>query len=448
MNGILKRMPLDKRVTLAFLLLAAIPAKAQYFGGMGPSVLSRGGNAAGQRGSEPASLTFFVGVNGTYDNGLFIPQAGSTAQVGEFGAAIDWGVYGGHDWGRTSLGLDYRGDYRYFSGNSYQSGNNDAIDVTFSHVFNRRWSLSILETAGTTTQPYGAAFVPSYSSSQNVSVPINEIYNSRIYYDQTFAYATYNWSARTMITFGGGGFLTHRTVAGLVDDNGAYAQMSWQRLVTRRSALGATYMYTKYSYPPAIGSSDIHTVGGTYQRNVGRDYVINILAGASRIENYGTESYALSPEIAAILGTPTGTRFVYSVVYIPAIQASLVYRKRYWSFNAGYSHGASPGNGVYLTSTSDVGSVGASYSPLRQMSFGLSASYGRMKSLWGDTASNNYNYAQGGGGVTYALGRSFNLVARADWRRTTAGVTIDNQDSVYVTVGISYSNATRPLSLW
>jgi hypothetical protein len=448
MNGISRTTRFGKLSTLAFLLLATVPAQGQFYGGSGPSLLSRGGNAPGNRGSEPVSLTFFVGAAALYNYGVYIPQEGATPQPNDFGTDINWGVYGGHDWGRTSLGVDYRGDYRYYSVNNYQNGNNDAIDVNFSHIFNRRWQLYVLETAGTTTQPFGASFVPSYMNPQNASVPITEIYNSRVYYNQTFSYATYTWSPRTLVTFGGGGFLTHRTESGLVNNNGWVAQASWQRLMTRRTAIGLTYLYSKYTYPPAIGSSDINTVGATYQHDLGRNSTINVIAGASRIESFGTESYALSPEIAAILGTPTGVRFFYAVSYIPTVQASFVYRKRYWSFNTGYTHGATPGNGVYLTSISDSASFGASYSPMRRMSFGLSASYGRMKSLWGNTASNSYNYTQGGGGFSYILGRNLNLVARVDWRRQSAGISVNNQNSVYASVGISYSTTARPLSLW
>ena len=448
MNGTFESIRWAKLgISAALLLTLASPAASQFTGAGGPSVLSRGGNAPGMRGDESIALTFFAGVGGNYDNGIYVPQGETTAQGSEFGGGINWGVYGGHSWGRTNLGVDYRGDYRYYSANNSQNGTNNAIDLTFSHIFNRKWQVSVLETAGTTTQPFGAYFAPGYLGGQYASVPMTELYNSRIYYNQTSGYATYSWSARTLFTFGGSAFLTHRTVQGLVDTNGGNVQASWQRLLTKRSAVGATYMYTKYTYPPAFGTSDVHTLAGTYERNMGRFSSLYVSAGVSRIETWGTESYALSPEISAILGTPTGVRFFYDVTYIPTIQASLNYRKQYWSYSAGYMHGAVPGNGVYLTSQADTGSVGASYSPIRRMSFGVSASYSNTTNLWG-SATGGYKYFQGGGGVTYVVARGLNMVTRVDWRKMTAGETINNQNSIFASVGFTYSSADRPLSLW
>ena len=95
-------------------LSASVLANAQMMaGGAGPSVLSRGGNAAGMRGSEAADLTFYAGASGHYDSGIYTPATdGSLEATSSPGYGLSWGAYGLHSWGRrTTLGIDYRGDY-------------------------------------------------------------------------------------------------------------------------------------------------------------------------------------------------------------------------------------------------------------------------------------------------------------------------------------------------
>ena len=82
---------------LALSFLVAVPARSQFIGGAGPSVLSRGGNAPGMRGSETVNLTFYVGANAFYDTGVYVPQEQATPQGGEYGGGGSWGVFGGHN---------------------------------------------------------------------------------------------------------------------------------------------------------------------------------------------------------------------------------------------------------------------------------------------------------------------------------------------------------------
>ena len=326
------------------------------------------------------------------------------------------------------------------------NGSNQALGVELRHVFNRRWEIVGRETAGTTTRPFGGFTAPSYVTPDTGSVPTTEIYNSRVYYTQTSAYATYTRSSRSIFTVGGGGFFTYRTNEALVNTNSGYALGSWQYRVSRNNAVGTQYYYQKLSYPRAFGASDVNTIGATFQRVLGRYSNFYLLAGMSRAETLGSENYQLSPEISAILGVPTGVRILYRIDYIPTVNASLTYRKRFWGYNTGYNHGIGAGNGVYLTSVHDEGSIGASYSGFRRLAFGTNVSYRRMSSLW--QTAEPFQYFTAGGGLSYAFGNGLNLVGQVDWRRMLAGTAINNQRGVVATLGISYSSRTIPLSLW
>ena len=432
---------------MVFAALVGAPAGAQMIGGSGPSVLSRGGNAPGMRGDEAADVTFYAGANGYAETGIYTPNSEGTAEAGNaYGVGLSWGAYGMHSWRRSVLGVDYRGDYRYYTVNGFLTGSNQAVGVEFQHTFNRHWQMSVRESGGTTNQPFGGFTSPSYVTSDYNGVPLTEIYNTRIYYTQTTAYAAYNWSARTIFTFGGGGFFNYRSAAGLVSGNGAYAVAGGQHRLTRDDAVGFMYQYQKFWYPRTFGGSDTNTVALSYNRNLGRYSTLFLSGGGSRVETLGSESYALSPEIQAILGISTGTRVFYRVDYIPYVNASITYRKKNWGYNAGFNEGVAPGNGVYLTSQQWAASGGASYTGIRKTSFGLNASYTHLVSLW--QTAEPFSYVQAGGGMSYAFGRGLNFVCQVDWRNMTAGTAIYRQRGIVATAGISYSSSTIPLSLW
>src|SRR5689334_22536729 len=100
-------------LVLALMALVYVDsAQAQGYGG--PSLLSRGGNRPGRRGRGPVNFTFYGAIRGTYDTGLLPVTLGSDNRVTSVdlaGIQAELGLYGGHTWRRTSVGLDYRGDW-------------------------------------------------------------------------------------------------------------------------------------------------------------------------------------------------------------------------------------------------------------------------------------------------------------------------------------------------
>src|SRR5690349_1792701 len=98
---------------LVYVLLSAPVVFAQYGG---PSILSRGGNQPGRRGRTPVSFTGYLGTGYRYDTGLIAPvlnENGHLDSASDQGFQVEGGVYGGHDFHRSSIGVDYRGDYRW-----------------------------------------------------------------------------------------------------------------------------------------------------------------------------------------------------------------------------------------------------------------------------------------------------------------------------------------------
>lgn len=441
-------------LAIGSLALLAGQASAQIVGGPGPSTMSRGGNASGMRGSELVDFTFYGGVTGFYDTGILQPNVdsnGNPSGSDQAGYGLNFGAYGSHAWRRSSVGVDYRGDVRRSITNNNANnvglnGTDQALGVEFRRILTRKWEIVGREAAGTTNRPFGGFSAPSYISTDTISVPLTEVYNNRVYYTQTSAYASYSLSSRTLFSMGGGDFRMHRSSQGLVSANGTYAVGTMQRRLSRKMSVSGGYQFMRYTYPRAFGDSNIHSVNVGVERNLGRYSALQVSIGVYRLETLGSQTYTLNPEVAAILGRPTGVAVLYRVNYLTSVNATYAYRKRNWGYTGGYTRGASPGNGVYLTSQNEAFSVGASYSGLQKISFGANASYTRMVSVF--QTAEPFHYSQVGGGFAYNLGHHMNFVAQADFRDMTAGLTVANRKGFSAVAGFSFSSSSLPLSLW
>src|SRR5581483_5084763 len=118
------------RTTLLLGCAASLMAQAtEEYGG--PAILSRGEmpNMA-----APAPVTFrpFIGLNGVYDNGLIpvsVTPQGQIPNDNLYGVELNLGLYGYHNWKRTTIALDYKGDFRHYSQNSYYDGTDDILSL-------------------------------------------------------------------------------------------------------------------------------------------------------------------------------------------------------------------------------------------------------------------------------------------------------------------------------
>lgn len=411
--------------------------------------MSRGGNSAGGRGTEPVDFTFYVGLMATYESGMFFPivdERGEVRSRSIAGGAVNIGAYGSHSWRRSSVGVDYRGDYRHYPAMRFNNGSDHAIGIEYRNIVTRRWEIAARQMGGTTTRPIGGFTAPTFIATDYISAPLNEIYNNRFFYSQTALNASYRMSARTSAGFSGGLFRTHRQSRALVNTNGYTATAGISRLITRTTSVGVGYNYMKFQFPRIFGGSDIHGGSLMMERSFGRYAGVSLSGGMYRLETLGTEQYALRPEIAAILGRATGTRVLHRVNYMSQATASVFYRRRQMSYNAGYSRGAVPGNGVYLTSQNEVVSAGVSYSGVRRASFGANTAYSRMNSLFNTTQK--FTALTAGGGFSYNIGHGMNYTSQFDWRRMNAGETILSRSGWVVSMGFAYSTSRFPLSLW
>lgn len=414
----------------------------------GPSLLSRGGNQPGQRGRGPIDFNVYGAVRATRDTGLIAPsvdEAGSITSNDLNGVQAEVGAYGAKSWRRSSAGLDYRGDYRKFSGNSTFDGFNQAISLDLNFQPTRRMAFFLRETGGVSNRAFGGFAAPSFANQQNFGVPLNEVFDTKTYFSQTSGGLSYRTSARSTYSVMGEGFIVKRANRALIGLQGYRTGADYDYRLSRADSLGITYNYIHFEFPRIYGGSDVHSVTGRYAKRINRNWDFTLIGGFFNVSTTGTQRVTLSPEIAAILGRSQGVEAFKRVDRQPQIEATANYTLERSRLTMGYQSGIGPGNGVYITSRQDAIRAGYSYSGLRRLSLGASVGYTRFKSLGLELG--DFTTIQGGGGVNYKIAEYWNLTAQAD-RRKFDSPAVTGRSGSSITIGISYSPSRFPLSIW
>jgi hypothetical protein len=164
------------------------------------------------------------------------------------------------------------------------------------------------------------------------------------------------------------------------------------------------------------------------------------------VETSGLTQVALDPAIAAIVGRNVSVVTFFRVLYVPAIEGRLIRRYDRSALTLSYDMGITPGNGVYLTSRQNVGTVGYSYTGYRRLTAGLTGSYGTLSAV-GQTIGQLTNF-QAGAGATYKLGRATHLELRYDYRHYTTQNSFYLKDSNRVMLGLAFSPGETPLAIF
>jgi hypothetical protein len=434
------------RVAILTVLFAG-SCLAQFDSGGGPSILSRGGARPGQSGGKPVSFNFYAGLNGSYSTGSIPIDTGSTT-VEDFnlvGASVNAGLTGSHAWKRSSIGVDYRGSYRRYGSHSYANGTEQALDLQYTIQTGRRIAFNFSQIGGISNFANGGFVTPTTILDPSlIGVPTNNIFDNRVYYLQTGVGMTYRLSSRLAFNFNGDGFSVHRASQSLVGMNGyrAGAQMTYQ--LTRRDQIGISYSFMHFNFPRAFGASDLHGVAANYTRKLSPGLQLTLSGGAYRVESLGAEQVTLSPEIAAILGQTTGFKAVYRITYIPQASAGINYTHGKSSFTASAAAGATPGNGVYLTSKSESAGFGYSYSGIRKLSLSVTGGISQFSSVFQTLGTYRSYYAAGT--ASYTVARHLSASFQSDLRTFT--INGQNRVAQTVSIGLYWSPTEIPLPSW
>jgi hypothetical protein len=438
-----------RRLILLLLIAAAGSALAQRAEYPGPTILSRGLGTVFQGGGELLQLRPYLSLNAIYDTALTpvsVDAQGRIPQTDGYGGDIGFGVYGYHTWRHTVLGVDYRGDVRHYNRQSFYDGTDHTLTLGLTHQPTRRLAFTLREAAGTYSRSYGwfsgyQFFDPTYAD-----MPANELFDARTNYMSTMGDLTFNKSPRLSFNIGGTGMVVRRRSRALVGTTGWAGRGDVSYRAGRTFTVGADYNFNHYEFTSAFGASDIHTVALDLSFRLARRWDLGFRAGGSRVETLGLRRIAVDPVIAAIIGQTTGIEVFYGVRYLPSLEASLarVFQRSTLSFD--FNSGTSPGNGIYLMSRAQGGSMSYSHTAFRRWNVGLSASYSRYSSLSQEMGA--YESYRAGGGFTCKLKNWAHLVGRYDARRYTVGESVLRRINHGVTLGVAFSPGDLPLSLW
>ena len=439
------------RIQNAILMLVWMPVVQAQIGGFGSSSISGGGVREARIGRGGEGIRPFASVSGSYDTSVGNPKANSNGQFEtqpSYGVEAGFGAYGTKAWKRTSIGLNYRGDYVQYTATSAQNGSNQVLSLAVTHQFDKKWSAELDVGAGTTNRVYGAlqSYVP-FDQNFN-SIPTNEVLNNRVNYLQASAHANYMKNPRLGMKFGGSSITTRRSVRGLAELQGYTVDGEIFKILSRSTTVGVGYQFFHYHLLGSFGASDIHSVYARAKYRINRDWSANASIQGYRIESLGATVVPLSPEIASLFGRSTGLEAFYRISKSPGFRVSADYARKQVFVSFSGEQSVAPGNGIFLTSSQTSGNASLSYTAEKIWNFGFNVAYTRYSSLTRTLAP--YQAILAGVGVTRKmpwLGAS--IFARYDARKfEQSSLTTVNQGGYRASFGIGFSPRAVPLSLW
>ncbi|MEO8051896.1 MAG: hypothetical protein ABI833_15880 [Acidobacteriota bacterium] len=448
------RNKLPGRVLSGVLLLAAasglMAQNTDLNSYQGPGISSPGVGNIGTRSGEQVDLRYYFGVSGIVDNSI-VPFAtdaqGNLVRVPYlYGVEVEGGAYGVHSWKRSQLALDYRGSYTKYTNYDLYSGTNHSLSLGYTYQFSRHLVLDLRESAGSLTYATGQVADAASNDLNSSFTPVTRLFDTRTYYLQSNASATWIQSPRMSYTFGGGVFLQNLKSAGLSNGWGYDFNGSMRRRMSRTSTVGVTYGYSHFEFPGFSYRSDSHTFHGLYATSLGRFWTFSIQAGATLTKGESAFTFALNPVLAAILGQSTITGISnYQTIYPSGtVELKRHFRRSELGFN--YFRGVNSGNGATTTGRLDNATASISYTGIRRLNLGADGGYYGLKSI-GQNLGNFYQYSVGGG-INYALGRDIHLSVRYDLRDVHVDVSAFQRTGSRATVGLLFSPGNLPLSLW
>jgi len=432
----------------------ASTAAAQLSNYLGPGILTNGAGDIGNRGGEQVDLRLYADVNAIYDNGLqpfSVDSKGNLVQVGGlYGIEGMVGVYGSHMWRTGLLGLDFRGDFRHYPGNSYYDGSDQYLSIGYTLQKSKRLYFDLRGTGSTYSNYIGAvpgdSFAPSSATPNAVNPASLAVFDTRTDYLQGSAGMTYLFTPRLSLTLSGQAFWVHYQAAQLVgvDGYGAAARLRYR--LTRTATIGGGYSRSYFEYPNYFGNADFDLYTIYFSKQMSRLWTFTAEGGAYHVNVLGLQTVALTPEVADLLGVSTSIQTYQASNWLPSISAQLSRKFKTGGLSFIYTNGTAPGNGVYLASRSQQGNAVYSYTGIRRASLSVSAGYWSMSSLGQDIPP--YRSFTGGAGLTYTLGRALHAVARYDARHQDVTIANYRATSYRVSLGLAFSPGAIPLSLW
>ncbi len=429
------------------LLAAGAAAYAQMPGYGGPGVATRGGQM-GNRGTEAVSLRPYINVLGIADNGLTgvgLTENGEIVNPGTlYGVEANMGAYGSHSWKRSQIGLDYQGNYRHYSRNTFYNGSDQILGLSYTTQVNRRTAVQLSTFAGTTSRTTGGTFGNGLLAPQFLGSTVNDIFDNRAYFLNTSGQMTMQVGARNFVSMGGSAFAVRRQSSALVGLNGQMANGGIGRQFGRRMTLGVNYQYFHVDYPRVFGEADSHMLMAQLTRQFARRWELGFGVGAVRTDFVGVRQVAVDPVVAELFGVTTGREAFNAINMSSVFAASLRRGMRRGSFGLNYNRGVNPGNGALLLNRQET--IGGNYSYNTGNNWSLSV-YSNLNRFSGFGAYNDrLYYFSTSFMATRQLTTDFHFTALLEVRKMNVVSDTFRRVSNRVAIGMTYSPGSIPIS--
>jgi hypothetical protein len=415
----------------------------------GPSILTRDKSSIGERGGKLIDFRYYVDIQGVYDSG-FAPfaQTGTSNSSdnlgGSAGTTLGWGLIGSRVWKRDRLSLEYHGDYTYYP--NYQSGNNEFLNLHYSHILKRRLTFDFRENAGTTYQANGYYRFAPLTASDLIAVPVNDLFDVRTNFSDSRVDVTWQKTLRLSFSGGGTGFLIRREQYSLPGTNGYEAHGSVAYRLTRKQTVSVNYTHDWFNFQRQYGHSDIDAVQIGYNVDLSHHISFQAGIGGTIVHNLGLQDVPVDPVVTAVLGITSITVVSNRTYYAPKFSGVLSKKFERSIATLAFSKDVSPGNGVYLTSRQTGLSAVYSYVGITKATIGANVSYSALTSFGQQNLGQYSNYGVGLG-ATYKVAHDMHLTFRYDYRRYTTQA-VPNINENRISLGFGYSPGDRPLAIW
>jgi hypothetical protein len=419
----------------------------------GPTLPSQRGVGAIRNEAGLFRIAPFIGIDMLYDTGLApltLRPDGTFPSQGAAGVSARFGVAGTRAYRQSVLTLSYNGNYTHYPRFEALSLSNHNGTIGVNHAFSRRLQLNSVNGFGYMNNSFfGAQGFVGYTPPGSAA-PVDEFFNTPVFFGTTTQILTYQKSARLSFAAGGGGNIQRRRSNALVGVTGLNALGSTSFRISRRQTIGISYNFNQFNFTNQYGGSNVHNVMVEYGAQPTRTVNVSLAVGAARVESQALVSVQVDPLIAALFGTTSGIEASYRRNYLPTFQGEIGYSKRRWSASVSGGRMINAGNGIVLTNSNSFVNAALRYSA-RRWSAGLNGGYSEMVGLKLDNA--NFSSVAATAGFSVNLARGFSWSNSVSLRRfggegSGFSSAFQNREQFQATSGFYWSPSEFPLPLF
>jgi hypothetical protein len=290
-------------------------------------------------------MNLFAFANGVYDT---TRQTLGTrnGSAGSVGIDVGGGIGISHEFSSALLSVNYRGEYRDYTGGSLASGTTQYLQIMYAKRLSRRWTLSLSESGAILL--YGQGYYTSENPNGSV---VNNPFSPETRYSSSSVFVSYQQSHRLTYSIGGSLFINRYNYSGAIGSTGGIFSGAVAYQITSRTNIGATFSHDDFFYTHSFGETHINGVFGDVRHRFGRNWLASVSGGVTHVNASGTIRVPVTFIFNGQLVTGYEIGHYDTISNVPTVQAGLSKMYKRYTFSVSGGRGVSPGNGNLITST-------------------------------------------------------------------------------------------------